>query len=56
MTQAQAQITLNLSIEEVNFILEALGECPTKSGAMGIMLKIKEQGDPQVPEELKSKE
>jgi hypothetical protein len=50
------QINLQLSIEEVNFVLEALGECPTKSGAINIMLKIREQGIPQVPEELKQKE
>jgi hypothetical protein len=42
-------IKLELSIEEVNGILLALGELPTKSNAMFLIQKIKEQADPQVP-------
>ena len=48
-------IKLELEINEVNFILEALGEMPAKTNAFGLMLKIKQQGEPQVPDELKIK-
>jgi hypothetical protein len=48
-------ITLNLKINEVNFILESLKDLPSKSGAFQLMVKIKSQGEPQVPkpEEIK---
>jgi hypothetical protein len=41
-------IVLNLEIEEVNAILQTLGELPTKTGAWVLLAKIKEQADPQV--------
>lgn len=44
-------ITLELSIEEVNAVLNVLGELPTKSGAWPLIVKIKEQAEPQVPAE-----
>lgn len=47
---------LELEIQDVNFILESLGERPAKTNAMALMNLIKEQCDPQVPDELKSKE
>jgi hypothetical protein len=43
------EIVLKLSTEEVNFILQIIGELPTKTGAWPLALKIKEQADPQVP-------
>lgn len=42
-------ITLELSVEEVNAILQVLGDLPTKSGAWPLIVKIKEQAEPQVP-------
>lgn len=48
-------IKLELEIPEVNFILEALGEMPAKTNAFLLMEKIKQQGIPQVPEELRIK-
>ena len=42
-------IKLELSIEEVNAILQVLGDLPTKSGAWPLVMKIKEQAEPQVP-------
>ena len=42
-------ITLELSVEEVNAILGVLGDLPTKSGAWPLIVKIKEQAEPQVP-------
>lgn len=44
------QINLELSIEDVNFVLQTLGELPSKTGAFLLMMKIKEQADPQVPD------
>ena len=40
-------ITLELSVEEVNAILGVLGDLPTKSGAWPLIVKIKEQAEPQ---------
>jgi hypothetical protein len=45
------EITLKLDINEVNFILQVLGELPSKSGVWPLIGKIKEQADPQVPKE-----
>jgi hypothetical protein len=42
-------IKIELSIEEVNAILQVLGDLPTKTGAWPLVLKIKEQAEPQVP-------
>jgi len=42
-------ITLELSVEEVNAILGVLGDLPTKTGAWPLIVKIKEQAEPQVP-------
>ncbi len=44
-------IKLELPVEDVNFILSTLGELPSKTGAFMLMMKIKEQADPQVPEQ-----
>ncbi len=45
------EITLKLSVEEVNGILNVLGKLPTESGAYPLMMKIKEQGEAQVPKQ-----
>lgn len=47
-------IKLELEIPEINFILETLGELPSKTSAYILMMKIKEQGEPQVPQEQKA--
>lgn len=44
-------IKLELHIDAVNFILQVLGELPTKTGAFPLVMQIKEQADPQVPKE-----
>jgi hypothetical protein len=44
-------INLNLSIEEVQGILNVLGELPSKSGAWPLIVKIKEQAEAQLPKE-----
>jgi hypothetical protein len=48
-------IKLDLEITEIDFILEALGEMPTKTNAFNLVQKILAQGAPQVPEELRTK-
>jgi hypothetical protein len=49
-------INLKLEIEEVNGILQCLGQLPTSSGAWPLVVKIKEQAAPQVPKEEEKKE
>jgi hypothetical protein len=44
-------IKLDLTIEEVNGILAALGELPTKTNAMFLIQKIQGQAQPQAPAE-----
>jgi hypothetical protein len=44
-------IKLDLEIDEINCVLMALGELPSRTGALNVILKIKEQADPQVPAE-----
>jgi len=45
-----SQINLNLTIEEVNFILQTIGQLPTSSGAFPLLLNIKSQADKQIGE------
>jgi hypothetical protein len=44
-------LKIELTIEEVNFILQTLGNLPTSSGAWPLVVKIKEQGQAQLPQE-----
>jgi hypothetical protein len=37
-----------LDVNEINFVLQTLGELPTKSGVWPLLLKIKEQADTQI--------
>jgi hypothetical protein len=43
-------ITLTLSVDNVNAILQTLGQLPTSSGAFPLMVDIKRQADEQVQE------
>jgi hypothetical protein len=43
-----AVINLTLTTEEVNAILQVLGQLPTSSGAWPLVVKIKEQAESQV--------
>ena len=43
-------ITLELSVDEVNGILQTLGQLPTSSGAWPLVVKIKQQAEAQLPE------
>lgn len=42
-------VKLDLHIEEVNSLLGVLGELPTKTGAWGLLVKIKQQAEGQLP-------
>ena len=43
-------MNLNLETEEVQSILNVLGELPSKSGAWPLMMKIQAQAQEQMPE------
>jgi hypothetical protein len=45
------EVVLKLSVEEVNGILQTLGQLPTSSGAWPLVLKIKQQAEEQLPKE-----
>jgi hypothetical protein len=40
-------IKLELSVEEINAILQVLGQLPTSSGAWPLLVKVKEQAEAQ---------
>lgn len=44
-------INITLTVDEVNGILQALGQLPTSSGAWPLLLKIKTQAEEQLPSE-----
>ena len=44
-------MNLNLEANEVQFILNVLGEMPAKSGVWPLIVKVKEQADAQVSKE-----
>jgi hypothetical protein len=41
-------ISIQLTVNEVNFVLQVLGELPTKSGAWPLVTKIQGQAQSQV--------
>jgi hypothetical protein len=43
-------MNLTLTKEEIQYIINVLGELPTKSGAWPLILKIKEQAEQQLQE------
>jgi hypothetical protein len=45
------EITLKLTVDQVNGIIYALGELPVKTGAGQLLNLIREQVQPQVPEQ-----
>lgn len=44
------KLTLSLAADEINFILQVLGELPSKTGAWPLIVNIKEQAETQVKE------
>ena len=52
MEPSMKEVTLTLAVEEINAILQTLGQLPTSSGAWPLVVKIKTQAEAQVkPEE-----
>lgn len=47
MSAAPKVITLVLSLDDVNAILNVLGELPSKTGAWPLIQRIREQAEPQ---------
>jgi hypothetical protein len=45
------EINLTLSVDEINAVLQTLGNLPTSSGAFPLLMKIKEQAEGQLPQE-----
>ena len=41
-------MSLDLDINEINFILQTLGQLPSSSGVWPLIVKIKEQAEAQV--------
>ena len=44
-------INITLNVEEVNAVLQTLGNLPTSSGAFPLLMKIKQQAETQLPQE-----
>ena len=44
------EIEIKLTVEEVNAILSVLGQLPNSSGTFPLLLKIKQQGELQIPQ------
>jgi hypothetical protein len=42
---------LEFEVNEVQFILQALGQLPSSSGVWPLLVKIKEQAEAQLPKE-----
>ena len=45
---------LELEVNEINFVLQTLGNLPSSSGVWPLILKIKEQAEAQVPKEAEN--
>ena len=50
------EIKLTLSLEEVQALMNLMGETPAKMGFFPIMIKVKGQADLQVPQETQQAE
>jgi len=44
-------MNLDLEVNEINFVLQTLGNLPSSSGVWPLIVKIKEQAEAQVPKE-----
>lgn len=45
------ELNITLTVEEVNAVLQTLGNLPTSSGAFPLLMKIKQQAEGQLPKE-----
>jgi hypothetical protein len=49
-------INITLNVDEVNAVLQTLGNLPTSSGAFPLLMKIKQQAEGQLPKEEETAE
>ena len=42
---------LELDVNEINFVLQTLGQLPSSSGVWPLLVKIKEQAEAQLPKD-----
>lgn len=42
------EVSLKVTVAEANFLLQVMGELPSKSGAFPLMMKVKAQADAQI--------
>ena len=42
---------LELDVNEINFVLQTLGQLPSSSGVWPLIVKIKEQAEAQLPKD-----
>ena len=49
-------MNLNLEVNEVQFILQTLGQLPSSSGVWPLIVKVKEQADAQLAKEVPAAE
>jgi len=47
----ECSMKLELDVNEINFVLQTLGQLPSSSGVWPLIVKIKEQAEAQVPKE-----
>ena len=47
---------LELDVNEINFVLQTLGQLPSSSGVWPLIVKIKEQAEAQAPKEAPAAE
>ena len=43
---------LELDVNEINFVLQTLGNLPSSSGVWPLIVKIKEQAETQLPKDV----
>jgi hypothetical protein len=43
---------LELDVNEINFVLQTLGQLPSSSGVWPLLVKIKEQAEAQLPKDV----
>jgi len=47
----ESSMKLELDVNEINFVLQTLGNLPSSSGVWPLIVKIKEQAEAQLPKE-----
>jgi hypothetical protein len=50
------ELNLTLTVDEVNAILQTLGNLPTSSGAFPLLMKVKQQAESQMPDQAKAED